>query len=212
MKGHLREAFLLEDLKDKITRVMLVYADLDEQISQFQNESGINCLKDCGQCCENPAVETTVLEMLPLAFSLWRTDKALLGLESAEKTNRLGRCVFYQPDPRVPGNGRCGCYSFRPLICRLFGFSAVPDKNRRSVWVTCPRIKNEYAQTVKKVQEKIDGVFFIPIMNSYSTKILGVNPSLGTGQFPINEAIAVAIETVGLVLKYNKETTVSKFE
>ena len=190
----------------------MVYADLDEQISQFQKESGINCLKGCGQCCENPAVETTVLEMLPLAFSLWRTDKALFGLESAEKTNRLGRCVFYRPDPRVPGNGRCGCYSFRPLICRLFGFSAVPNKNRRSVWVTCLRIKKEYAQTVKKVQEKIDEGFFIPIMNSYSMRIFGVDPSLGGRQLPINGAIAAAIEKVGLVLKYNKETIVSKLE
>ena len=47
--------------------LMDLFASLDEDIQEFKEASRLDCPVRCGHCCEGSEIETTVLEMMPLA-------------------------------------------------------------------------------------------------------------------------------------------------
>ncbi|MBS3906955.1 MAG: YkgJ family cysteine cluster protein [Syntrophaceae bacterium] len=53
-------------------------------------------------------------------------------LERIASVRETERCVFFHPDPLIPGNGHCQLYVFRPSVCRLFPFAAM--KNEPTPW------------------------------------------------------------------------------
>ena len=187
----------------KIRSLLKLFQSLDREIQKFQSKSGLNCLAGCGRCCENPNVETTVLELLPLAQKLWQEGSAEDWLKKIESVQEKGPCVFYKPDPLIPGNGRCSVYSLRPLICRLFGFSAKIDKHKDNVFVTCATIKKLYMKEFESAQHKVQsGSLPIASMEHYSMKAYQIDPTLGRDQLPINRAIKIVLEKTGLHLRY----------
>src|SRR3989338_188376 len=109
----------------KIFFLLRLYSKLDKDIEQFSFTVGLKCASGCGRCCKNPHVETTVLELQPVAIELFRKNEADQWVNKAVEAAGQGRCVFYKPDPLIPSNGRCSVYPLRPLVCRLFGFSAI---------------------------------------------------------------------------------------
>ena len=231
----------LDRFDQKINQINEVYHDLDHAIEQFQSRSGLSCKAKCGRCCENPYIDVTVLEMLPLVRALfdnkevdqyWTKASAaefiglfqskgsedgqyndLSSLEKRPYTNYLqsfngakvnkGRCVFYQPDDRIEGNGRCGVYPFRPLVCRLFGFSGKKDKTGKLKLVTCPIIKEMHKHSLDNIQKEPEQ-FFMPGMSDFSARISSIDPELGRNQLPMNEAFKVAVQHVGLRLKFRE--------
>lgn len=190
--------------RGKLFALLRTYRMLDQEIERFKAVTGLRCASGCGRCCENPKVETTVLELLPLAIELWRQGEAGSWLEKIDAVDAKGPCIFYQPDRLVPGKGRCSVYSLRPLICRLYGFSAVTDKHGDYKLLTCPVIKNIYPQEYGKAGEKITAGMAVPKMASFSMKILNIDSSLGTVQLSINEAAKLAIERIGFILSFKK--------
>ena len=124
------------DQRGKLVFLFRLYRKLDQDISRFRKKTGLRCEQGCGRCCEYPQVETTVFELIPLAINLWQHNQALAILEKAKKAQYQGQCIFYQADPLIKGKGRCSIYSWRPLGCRLFGFSARSDKNKKLELVT----------------------------------------------------------------------------
>ncbi len=184
-------------IKDDVLRI---YEKLDTQIEKFKAQSLLRCAQGCGRCCENPQIFVTVLEVLPLAYELWQSSKALQIIAQIKDNPLKQVCVFYEADRLISGQGRCGIYPLRPLICRLFGFSAKNDKYGQPHLVTCPTIKNSFAQEYQQAQmdmrqEKLKA----PLMQDYAMQLLNVEPNLGTQQFPINQAVLIALEKVGLL-------------
>ena len=193
--------------ENKIHALMEVFHDADEATARFRKDSGLACEQGCGRCCENPDVETTVLEMLPGAMDLWSHHKADAILEKLARLDgdSSRQCVFYQPDPFVAGHGRCSAYSFRPLVCRLFGFSAWADKHGRDVIVTCPTIKRRQAKKLEKARQEVQKENMrIPRMTDYAMKIFGIDPGLGEKKIPINAALKIALEKVGMILNFEE--------
>lgn len=185
----------------KINSVQELFHKLDDEIKTFKGKTSLGCVNGCGRCCETPAVFVTVLEVLPLAYELWNNGQATAILDKIN-SDRKGWCIFYAPDPLVAGKGRCHVYPWRPLICRLFGYSAKKNKYEQPVLVTCQTMKDhcasEYAAAVEKLN---DGTLEAPSMQQYAMQVLNIDPSLGTEQLPINQAIATAIEKIGLLLR-----------
>ena len=182
----------------KVIALLKLYKKLDDDIRRFQKETALCCERGCGRCCENPNVETTVLELLPLAISLWQNGQAAKWLKKANQAGAEGRCIFYAPDPQRDGKGRCSVYLWRPLICRLFGFSAKSNKNGMPMLVTCPTIKTQYAREYEKARKMIEGGAFVPKMGDYAFEAAQIDPPLGQEQLPINRAVKVALEKAGL--------------
>jgi Fe-S-cluster containining protein len=186
---------------DVANQVMESYTQIDQAIDAFQTATGLHCPSGCGWCCENPNVEATPLEMLPLALELFRQGNVDLWLEKVKAINYSGSCVFYKPDPAIPGNGRCQVYLWRPSICRLFGFATVTTKQGQPELAVCVRHKAAMPDIAAAAQEAIAQGLPAPNFAEVAQQIANLNPYLGTERLPINQALRVAIERVGLYLQ-----------
>ncbi|MCB1171222.1 MAG: YkgJ family cysteine cluster protein, partial [Leptospiraceae bacterium] len=113
-----------------VRQVLEVYSRIDESIETFCRTESFRCPPGCGKCCENPGVEATVLEILPLAWFFYESDQAehIYDQIQHQDQNHHTHCVHYLPDPFIEGNGRCQVYENRPFLCRMFGFSTRYDK------------------------------------------------------------------------------------
>ncbi len=188
--------------EQKIKDIQELYAAADQEVVQFQAATGLKCSKGCGRCCENPNIEATVLELLPLALELLQRPEAKEWIERIETADGFGPCLFYRPDPLAAGHGRCAVYLWRPMICRLFGFATRPDKQGQSKLATCTTIKQTCSGEYRKSENSLNAGLASPQMGNFAMKVFQIDPGLGKKQLPINEAVKVALERVAVRLRY----------
>lgn len=184
---------------DVIKQVIELYDRIDEQTAALQTETGLHCPPGCGKCCENPEVETTVLEMMPLALELWRIGEAEKWLEPLGELPEFSPCVFYQPDPFVEGNGRCSVYQWRPTLCRLFAFATVKNKQGQPELAACAKQKQTIPERVQQAKEAIAAGLSAANFGEIATVVANLDPNLGSDRLPINQALKFAIQRVGLI-------------
>ncbi len=170
-------------------------AGIDQAIHNLQTQVPIHCKEGCGKCCENPNVESTVLEVIPLARHLVTTGQADAIYEAVTTATRP-QCVLYAADPSVPGNGRCTQYHHRPMICRLFGFSVSKDKAGNGRLASCPLVLE--ASGVSPDSVVFDSTEGLPVYSESWMALTGIHPEWATQRYPINQAIRLAIEKVAL--------------
>lgn len=201
-----------------IADMMILFQDIDRQTLRFARQSGLRCKTGCGACCENPEVETTVAEVLPLAVHIWSSGLAgKVGIDTAFCNQKAasvpakGICVFYRPaspaasrlktragDPAGCGRGRCSIYAHRPGLCRLFGFATRKDKYGQLDLVTCKVIKEAQAKGYQRAQEELQkGVWRAPLLTAHALRVSDIDPVNGLKLLPINQAIRSGLEKVG---------------
>ena len=188
--------------QDKIKDLEIVYQKLENETQAFQKRSGLHCLEGCGRCCLNPNVTTTVLEMIPVALKFHQSAQVDVFLQKIENQNAQGPCVLYESHSSDQARGRCGHYANRPLICRLFGFSAVRDKRRQLTLVTCKLIKEDPGQDYEKTLKEINQDLPVPLMAEYAQQVSHIDPALTREELPINLALKRALEKIGLLEGY----------
>lgn len=188
-----------------IKDMMSLFEDIDHRTESFSKQTGLKCKNGCGACCENPNIETTAAEMLPLAAHLWAKGLAEETIQSKASKNI---CVFYQPDINVPSQGRCGIYAYRPGICRLFGFAARRDKYGTRELVTCKIIKDSQPQDCKRTQEQLPHGLEAPLLTDHAMRVSTIDPVHGVALLPINQAIGRAIEKIGYCIKIQQKLPV----
>lgn len=181
-----------------IKQVEQIFQEIDRQTATLQAATGLHCPPGCGCCCENPEVETTVLEMMPLALELWQRGEVLQWIERSQAVEERGPCVFYHPDPFVPGNGRCSVYSWRPTICRLFAFATVTNKQGQPELAACVRQKEIMPEIIQKAKEAIANGLDAANFFQISIQVAMLDPS-ASQPLPINQALKLALERVGLI-------------
>jgi uncharacterized protein len=183
-----------------VQEIINLLEENETQTRGFAAAVGLSCKAGCGQCCEDPQVETTVTEMLPLAAHVWSKGQAGETLTAIEERKASGVCVFYQPDPHVPGNGRCRVYDYRPGICRLFGFSAKKDKQASKGLVTCKTIKKEFPKEYAHAELEINKGVDVPLIGVHTLRVYSIDPVYGKELVGINQAVKTAVERVGYFL------------
>lgn len=176
-----------------------VYHDLDRDAARFRRASRMNCPENCGKCCENPYVEVSTLEMLPLAGILWKRKRPDLWIKKLERLPQQGRCVFYRKISGVEGRGRCRVYVFRPLMCRLFGFCAKINKWGQKQLVTCQVFKRHMAVTYTRVSAAINQNMDVPSMNDYRSRVMSFDPAHGVKLYSLPEALREAMSVVAFL-------------
>jgi Fe-S-cluster containining protein len=190
----------MKTLTGKVRAVRRVYMKLDREIANFQRDTTLHCLSGCGECCKKPDIEATPLEFLPLALSIYDEGKAEQVLEELQTSSAI--CNAFRPYVTNFG-GLCSVYPDRGLICRLFGFTARRDKEGKPELVTCKLIKEHQSVAYENAREKIAQGKHVPVMSNYYTLMSSIDPELSKF-YPINQAMAHALETVMAYYAYRK--------
>ena len=178
-------------------RVQLVedlFYQLEQESAQFEKSSGISCVSGCGKCCTYPDVEASPLEFLPWAFHLFlngEAEKTLLMLTETDSPT----CLIYKP-LSISGQGRCGNYKYRGLICRLFGFAANTDKYGNLRMATCKIIKEGQTDNYNSTSEAISKGMPVPVFTEYYMQLNQIDFNLGNKILPVNKALKMALEEV----------------
>ncbi len=185
---------------DCIERVTALYAAVDSRILRVQCLGDIRCPPGCGACCQSANVEASVLELLPVALEFFRSGQLDRWLEAAHSAQ--GRtCLFHTPDKLQYGHGRCAIYPHRPLMCRLFGYTAIRDKNDRPTLVTCRLINKLIPDKVATARRLVAQGAEIPFMTDVASELRGIDPHLGSALMPLNEAFSRAVDRIGLAFQ-----------
>lgn len=183
-------------IEHKVRLVEGLFARLEKEIKTFKSDTQLDCKIGCGKCCSKPDINASPLEFLPWAFHLFLNGKAeetLLELKNATDTN----CLIFKPLALLEEyNGSCSDYSYRGLICRLFGFAANRDKYGQKRLATCTIIKEEQSENYILAQKAIDNGKQLPIFTDYYMQLTQIDYHLASILLPINDALRMAIEEV----------------
>lgn len=177
-------------------KVEKIFAELEEQTLMFQTKSGLQCKNQCNLCCVNKKLETSVLEMLPMAIHLYKeklTDQTLE--ELCHKPEICVHLSHLQVEGKLSG---CTQYKQRPLICRLFGFSGITDKFDRKNIYTCHTIKTEQQKVFHAAIEKINGspAIEIPMASWFQSQLDQIDPLMANDYNHINISLEKALNKV----------------
>ena len=178
-----------------------LFAEIDRQTAAFQQATDLHCPSGCGKCCENPQVEVTVLDCVPLAIALFAQGEGENWLTRLATPER-DYCLFYQPDPGQPGNGRCTVYQWRPLLCRTFGFATVRNKWGEPELAACVVHKAKQPEAVQGCQTAIANGLAAPNFADLAMQLAAIDPTIGHKRLPINQAMQLALERVGFRLQW----------
>lgn len=179
---------------EKIRKVERVFKQLDKETQKFGKQTNLKCLTNCNLCCLKKGLEANVLEFLPLAYHLVQNnlhDAALDLLETEPE-----HCINMAKSQVQGETAGCSAYEHRGLICRLFGFSAVQDKNAKLSVYTCSHIKTEYPAEFKSASELINKGMNIPLVTDFYYQIYFIDTQMANDYNPINVSIRKAIERV----------------
>lgn len=189
----------------KIRQVEQVFKQLDKETQKFAKQSNLRCLTNCNLCCLKKGLEANVLEFLPYAWYLVKNNlhEQALDLLDTEPEH----CINLAKTQIEGITAGCSVYEHRGLICRLFGFSGVQDKNGKLSVYTCAHIKHEFPEEFKHTTERINSGMNIPLVTDYYYRIYFIDNQMANDYNPINVSIRKAIEKVAY---YNANRPVRK--
>jgi len=176
-----------------------LYKELDLEAERFKKVSGLDCVKRCKQCCtpERAQIEASVFECLPLGIHLWKLGEADSFLQRISSGEAKNLCGLYNADDSALSASGCKHYAWRPLLCRLFGFSAVLDKHGQPRMALCRALKDADPQAEDWTNRNLARGLKPMILPHWAEKVSSLNPHLGQKRHPINLALRFALERVG---------------
>lgn len=187
-----------------VSQVMLLYDKLDQRVARFQLETGLKCPFGCGLCCPTATVYATVLEMLPAAGEILRRGEGEFWLERIRRAPSAPGCVLYLTERPEDAPGNCGFYTWRPAVCRLFGFAAVHTRDGKQVLAACKQLKILDPETVATAMDHSAGA---PCLSNVGSLLYALDPASGSRLMPVNEALQEAIHRMGLYLQMTDPKT-----
>ena len=188
------------NIREFASSLQKLHEEISFTFSSYQSETKLNCLPGCGRCCLNPEIESTPLEMIPMALALYDEGKLEEWIEKI-KTTKNSQCLAYVPAQKE-GEGQCGRYNERPSLCRMFGVAGYYNKNKEVILSVCKVIKNHYGE---ETIENYPTDETTPVMSKWTLKLSSLEPSLISERLPINEALLKALEKVALYMSYQEE-------
>lgn len=155
----------------------------------------ITCADGCGRCCEGFMPDLLQIEADAIAVHLLthRTD-LIARLESPGTA-----CPFIEEDK--PGMN-CGIYPARPLVCRLFGFSATMGKRDEPEFTLCRHMAplNGVSERTFAGRNTLDELFGLqpPIMGHFSMEAASIDPESSGARTSLAIAVPRSLAKIGL--------------
>ena len=196
-------------LRELSSQVMDVYQSLSQEFSAYQSSQSLNCVEKCGACCNNPDIEVSPLEMLPLALHLFDTGRAEQAFDELDSYSGFA-CKQYQRLSLDGKEGYCGIYEYRPGICRMFGAAGYKTKSGEATLSVCKPIKQavpeKYAAALIAIQpawgqsNNSDPMSILnskpPMIAEGRQKLAQLDYELGDKLIPINDALRYILEKI----------------
>ena len=196
-------------LRELSSQVMDVYQSLSQEFSAYQSSQSLNCVEKCGACCNNPDIEVSPLEMLPLALHLFDTGRAEHEFDELDNYSGFA-CKQYQRLSLDGKEGYCGIYEYRPGICRMFGAAGYKTKSGEATLSVCKPIKQavpeKYAAALIAIQpawgqnNNSDPMSISnskpPMIAEGRQKLAQLDYELGDKLIPINDALRYILEKI----------------
>ena len=196
-------------LRELSSQVMDVYQSLSQEFSAYQSSQSLNCVEKCGACCNNPDIEVSPLEMLPLALHLFDTGRAEHAFDELDNYSGFA-CKQYQRLSLDGKEGYCGIYEYRPGICRMFGAAGYKTKSGEATLSVCKPIKQavpeKYAAALIAIQpawgqsNNSDPMSISnskpPMIAEGRQKLAQLDYELGDKLIPINDALRYILEKI----------------
>lgn len=196
--------------------LLKLYEEIDKKTTEVKEKTKLSCVYGCRRCCETSAdnIQVSIFEVIPLAAELWKNNSANTILEKIDDQKLSKNCVLYIRDSMICINGGCSFYKHRPLICRLFGFSAVINKYGQRELSVCKFMGSSRDELILGIRDKIEDSGDLPVYSEYTQRLMGINSYFGQNRYSINIAIKKAIELIGykLMLTENLESDTQKPE
>ena len=181
-------------MHDKIESIKRIYQQLDNNILEFQSKTGLNCVNNCTLCCQKREIQTSVLEMLPLAWHLHTHH--LHEQVITEIDNNPEFCIGLTGNKERQFSG-CRFYPFRGLTCRLFGFSVTKIKSEKLSLYTCKIIKDLYADRIPEITRLVNNGMDAPLPSRYYYELYFIDEKLARDFNPINQSLYKALMITG---------------
>lgn len=164
----------------------------------------VGCPANCGTCCEHFVPDVVPVEADFLAYYLILRRPTLI--------NRIGDCLATSrsvdscPFWDEKGNGKnCLVYEARPLICRLFAYSAVHSKKGEPSYAFCKRFEMDTkldSRTYTGDAQILETFGAIPpAMSDYASMVLGIDPDAAGERLPLDKALPSSLNRVALILQ-----------
>ena len=179
---------------EAIRQLEELYKEADEKISEWKKISSLGCAPGCGLCCSKFEPEVLTVETDYVALYICYKKPELL--ESLASYREEKHCLFYDHD----NSEHCRIYPARSLLCRLFAFSALSDKDNNPAFHLCTYIEPELMKRIYKGKE-IEEYFQtpLPLMQDYSIRLNSINAGADNTPLPFRRSIFQAINKVQLL-------------
>ncbi|HTJ46857.1 MAG TPA: YkgJ family cysteine cluster protein [Kofleriaceae bacterium] len=184
-----------------MTTRLPIYRAADDEIDAFQRATGLACPTGCGVCCETQTPYVRVADMQEIAEA-----HVARGVEYAEATLARARaagaerpCAIYEPG-RLPGG--CTEYELRPILCRLFGFGAVRDKQGAAALAACRVHKQVTPELAARAIDFVANGGAVPMIADWQATADAAIADRDPQLLPINVALAEALERSLLRAQY----------
>ncbi|MBN1412273.1 MAG: YkgJ family cysteine cluster protein [Spirochaetales bacterium] len=176
-----------------------LYDELDDGIAVFQRENNLTCPQGCGICCSQfePDVTEPEADFLAAYVMLYKPDLIKTIIEN--RSTKAGCFLFRETDPQ-----HCPVYSGRPLICRMFAFTAVNDKQGKPRFSLCRHLPTAGSRHVNS--EDMSKAFSIqpPVMQHYSSRVTGLANGLQEST-PLRMALVRSLDKLRALAVYLTE-------
>lgn len=193
-------------LNERINQLDKLFQSLDVAITSFHKATKISCKTGCGACCIKPdTVWTTIGEMLPVAWKLYRENLVDIYRDKLDNFSDQATCILFAATDKQNGMGQCSQYSHRPSICRLFGSSIRISKNDFTEILACAWQRTNHADDLKDAESALrDGSEIpFPVANDWTWRVKAHFPeSYLLEEYPINRALREAFLIVSQTLAY----------
>lgn len=185
------------NIREFVFNLQKIYDEMGETFSSYQRSVGLGCPSGCGQCCLNPEVEASTLEMLPMALKIYDDGKLEEWLERLEQ-NTISHCLIF--NYQGGRKGQCISYYERPSLCRMFGVSGFLNKQGEITVSICKLLKEDYPETYQTIKEQKPTD--IPKLRDWSLHLSTIHPELIHKRIPINDALKEALNKIALYAQY----------
>jgi len=193
-------------LAERLEELACLYGRADAAVAVFSESSGISCPDCCGMCCESFVPDILPIEASCIAAFLSVTDRTLACTIAAEglkprvlSDGRTG-CPLYRDENPY----HCGIYEARPLVCRMFAFSAVRGKNGESRFSVCRHgISDKAVRSFSGHRLAEEFCAEPPVMADMGSELVAIDPSSAGGRKALPEALAEAVGSVLFLIGMN---------